>query len=513
MDLNRLLSSIEILEQKNTDLLTEEECTGICYHSGKAKPGNLFVAMTGFLTDGHNYISSAQDNGCIAAVVERFVDDAIPQFRVKDARKALAELSAASHDQPSDAMHMVGITATNGKTTTAYMLHHIYEEAKWKTGMVGTVMVKIGEQSIPSELTTPESLDLQQYLAQMRDVGTQVVVMEASSSALDLSRVHNVNYDIVTFNNFAQEHLAQHGTLENYLAAKSKLITQAKAGAYAVLNMDYPEIAQLAGQTKATVLTYSLQGNGYDFGIRDVDLSTGRAGFTFEIQRDIKLHSGSVLAAGSFPIQLGTAGYSSVMNSVVAIICALIDEIPVSVIQKALLEFRGVERRFEIIFEDEFLILDDHFANTANIDVTLNTLTQMQYNKLHMLYAIRGNRGVTMNRENAENIIQWNDKLKLDHIYATKSMDSVGPKDTVSADEEAVFLEIMKNNNIAVTLSDDLADGIAQVLQQAKKGDVVLLAGCQGMDKAARIALPLLHEQYPQIDEEILYRPLKHRIC
>ena len=158
------------------------------------------------------------------------------------------------------------------------------------------------------------------------------------------------------------------------------------------------------------------------------------------------------------------------------------------------------------------LLFKVHFANEVNIDVTVQTLCKMKYNNLQFLYAIRGNRGVELNFENAMKIVKWKDKLNLKHIYATLSKDVVTWKDEVSEAEKEIFLKVMKENNIEVTLFDTLESAVKHVIDIAKKGDIVTFFGCQGMDKATRIALNYIVEKNPQYNKEEILLPLKNRI-
>lgn len=479
------------------DILHPKDITvsGISYYAQKCKEGDLFVAVRGYKTDGHKYLASAVEAGAAAAVVEEFnFDLAIPQIRVANSRIALAELGAAFYGHPADKMKMIGVTATNGKTTTTYMINAILEKHGLKTGLIGTVVIKIDDRAIPSELTTPESLDLQRYLKQMADSGVSHVSMEVSSAALETSRVHGVDYDIVTFNNLSREHIDSHGSFEQYFAAKSSLITNAGEHGCAVLNLDDSYSASLADKTKATVVTFGVKSKEGHMHCSNLDLSTGRARYTYEILKPFHAN-GIDFAPGRFDIQLAVPGLHSVYNSMTAITVALLCGIPVETIQETMRTFAGVERRFEFIYEDGFMIVDDHFANPGNINVTLETVKFMDYEKLHIVYAIRGSRGPTVNRENAEAIVQWMKRLELDEIIATKSVSHVTSKDYVTDEETQVFLEVMEQANIRVRLYDELPDAIAEGLSHAAPRDLVLLAGCQGMDPGAQIALKQLESE------------------
>jgi len=493
MKLTKLMQAIDVLETRGEK---ETTITGISFHSGRAAEGHLFVCVTGYKTDGHKYLAQAVQNGAAAAIVETFQDGFdIPQIRVANSRIALARLGAAFYGHPSENMTMIGITATNGKTTTSYMTNAMLENHGYKTGLIGTVVIKIDDTSIPAQLTTPESLDLQHYLWQMENRGVSHVTMEVSSAALEAHRVETVDYDIVTFNNLSREHIDSHGSFERYFEAKSSLIRNASEKSVAVLNLDDEYSASLVGETKAQVLTFGVRSREGHFYCKDLDLSTGRGKYKFEIRQAFEARNVE-FEPGEFEVELSVPGLHSVYNSMVAIINALLCGVSPATIQRTLRTFPGVERRFQFIYEGEdFSIIDDHFANPGNINVTLETLKFMDYEKLHLVYAIRGERGPTVNRENAEAIADWMARLELDEIIATKSVSHVTSKDRVTDEEAQVFLETMEKANIRVRLYDELPDAIAEALSRVGQGDLILLGGCQGMDPAAEIALGMVRER------------------
>ncbi len=500
MRLHELLTAIDVIDTLNDkEMLT----TGVSYHSQKVLDGHIFVCVRGYKTDGHKYLASAVSNGATAAIVEEFIQDVnIPQYLVKNSRIALARLGAHFCDYPAKKMKMIGITATNGKTTTSYMANAILENEELKTGLIGTVSIKIDKTTIPSELTTPESLDLQNYLQQMVNHNVTHVTMEVSSAALEANRVEGVNYDIVTFHNISREHIDSHGSFEKYVEAKSSLIKNASENSHAILNMDDYYSASLISQTKAQVITFGVTSNEGHLYCKNLDLTTGRAKFTVEILKPFTVGD-LEYKPSEFDIELKVPGLHSVYNSMVAITIGLLCGASISTIQHTLRTFAGVERRFEFIYEEDIKIIDDHFANPGNINVTLNTLEFMEFEKLHLVYAIRGERGPTVNRENAEAIVNWASKLGLKEILATKSMSHVTAKDTVTEEELNVFLEVMSNANINVSLYDELPDVIAHALSSAVPGDLILLAGCQGMDYGAGIALNQLDQKKVNISSSV----------
>lgn len=508
--LSELLNSIEVKQAFNDK---ELNITGVSYHSGKVSEGQLFVCIRGYKTDGHKYLPQAVANGAAAAVVEEFQEGIdIPQYLVENGRIALARLGDAFYGHPSEKMKMIGITATNGKTTTTFMTNAILENQGFKTGLIGTVSIKIDDTSIPSVLTTPESLDLQYYLKQMVDKEVTHVCMEVSSAALEANRVEKVDYDIVTFNNISREHIDSHGSFEQYFKAKSSLIRNASENSIAVLNLDDSYSASLIKETKAQVITFGLESKQGHIHCKNLDLTTGRARFTVEILKPFKVGE-LEYEPSEFDVELSVPGLHSVYNSLVAITVSLLCGVSISTIQETLSTFAGVERRFEFIYEDDFKIIDDHFANAGNINVTLQTLNYMEYKKLHLVYAIRGERGPTVNRENAETIVEWASKLGLEEIIATKSVSHVTEKDWVTDEEERVFLEVMAEANIKVNLYDELPDAVSHALEQVEPGDLILLAGCQGMDYGAEAALLKLHELKQDLQVEKLFLPLCSRVA
>lgn len=508
MNIQNLLSVLEIIETKNE---TDLEITGLAYHSAKVEANDLFVCVKGYQTDGHLFLKNAVEGGCTAAVVEDFVDIDIPQYKVADSRSALAILADTFYGHPSGKMNVIGITATNGKTTTSFMVNEIFETSGLKTGLIGTVVVKVDDEKEASVLTTPESLDLHRYFKQMVDKNVSHVTMEVSSSAIELNRIGATDFDIVALNNISREHIDSHGTFENYYNLKASLVRNLKSEGYAILNLDDSYSKRLVNETNATVFTYGVESKDGHLGITNLDLTTGRAKFTVEILKSLPIKYD--YTEKSFDIELSIPGYHCVYNSLAAISIALTSGIPIKDIQDGIKSFNGIERRFEFIFEEDFKIIDDHFANAGNINVTLETLDFMDYNKLNLVYAIRGSRGVTVNKENAETIVKWAKKLEFNEIIATCSKSHVIWKDEVTDDELSIFNKIMSEANIKVHLYDELPDAIDFALTRVEKGDVLLLAGCQGMDFGCNIVLNKLEKLRPELDREKLRSPLKYRVC
>jgi UDP-N-acetylmuramoyl-L-alanyl-D-glutamate--2,6-diaminopimelate ligase len=239
--------------------------TGVAYHSREVTPGGLFVALKGALTDGHLYLAASLDAGARVVVTEQELapPPGVTVVRVPQARLALAHISAAFYDHPSRELTLVGITGTNGKTSTTYILESILNAAGCRVGVVGTVNYRVGESTWPAPVTTPESLDLQRLLREMRSRGVTHVFLEVSSHALDLRRVDGALFAAAVFTNLSQDHLDYHRDLDDYFAAKSRLFVDLLADGrsspgLAVLNLDDPRGCELKDAVRDPALTYGL---------------------------------------------------------------------------------------------------------------------------------------------------------------------------------------------------------------------------------------------------------------
>jgi len=205
-----LLDAIDIIDTKAGKV---KPISSIAYHTDRVDPGALFVCIRGYQTDGHLFLNKAVENGAVAAIVESFQEQvSVPQYLVKDSRLALAALADSYYEHPSRQLTLTGVTATNGKTSTTYMINQIFEAHGLQTGLIGTVIVKTGSRIRAAELTTPESLDLQGYFHEMVKEKVSHAVMEVSSSGLELNRVAYVDFNTVVVNNISREHIDLHGS-------------------------------------------------------------------------------------------------------------------------------------------------------------------------------------------------------------------------------------------------------------------------------------------------------------
>ncbi len=230
----------------------DPEIRSIHYRSQDVKPGGLFVAIAGHAADGHDYIDDAIESGAVAVVSQRETKGKALNIRVVDTRQALADMAACFFGNPSERLTVIGITGTNGKTTSAYLVERILQQAGFAAGVIGTINYRYAGQTFDSPITTPESLDLQRILADMLRAGVSHVVMEASSHAIDLYRIRSCRFDVAAFINLSQDHLDFHGDMESYWSSKKKLFTDylaegPKSGhAVAVINCDSKNGSELA---------------------------------------------------------------------------------------------------------------------------------------------------------------------------------------------------------------------------------------------------------------------------
>src|ERR1043166_1535643 len=295
----------------------DRDITGITYDSRRVMPGNLFVAMRGEHTDGHRFVEAAIERGASAVVLERDagLSPRATRIKVKDARRTLALASAQFYSHPSQQLKVVGVTGTNGKTTTAFMVKAILESAGTEAGVLGTVQYQIGQRIIPAARTTPESVDIQDMMSQMLRSGCGGVSMEVSSHALDQHRVAGIDFDVAIFTNLSQDHLDYHQTMELYFEAKVKLfkmLGSVRKSGCAVVNADNEYgrrlVARLGGEN--AVVTYGVSSEAT---IRAVDVRVSADGTDVVVRTP----------RGHLPISLPLIGRYNVSNALAAIGAAL----------------------------------------------------------------------------------------------------------------------------------------------------------------------------------------------
>ena len=290
MLLQYLLDGIECETNKNTNV----EINKIEYNSNNISAGDVFVAIKGFETDGHKYIEEAIKKGAVAIVYDSCEKDYVAGLNIDnsnvtlvmtdDTRVTLAEIAARYYDYPARKLKLIGITGTKGKTTTAYMIRDILCASKKKCGLIGTIAIEYGDTSIEASRTSPESLDLQKILKDMVDAGMEYVVMEVSSHALELNRVHGLKFDIGVFTNLSHDHLDFHKTMENYLAAKAKLFKQC---AFGIINADDLYTTKLLKLIDCKYAKYGID-NASNVSATDIRINNNYVDFKMYINKQLQ---------------------------------------------------------------------------------------------------------------------------------------------------------------------------------------------------------------------------------
>jgi len=321
MNLGRLLEGVDVsklfeLTYGHFLVTGDIEVHRIQYDSRKIERGDCFVALRGAGTDGHKFVEAAVEKGAKVVVLEQdatlpdsyFMHTHVVKVVVPDSRKALALLSANFFGLPSRDLTMVGVTGTNGKTTTTHLVKAILEAAGQRVGLIGTIEYKIGDEVLPASHTTPESLELNGMLAQMLKSGCQSVSMEVSSHALHQSRVFGIDYDVAVFTNLTQDHLDYHGTMEEYFKAKKILFDGLAEDAVAVTNCDDEWGIKIVSTTKARTISYGVSENA---DVRATDIRLSMDGTTFKVRSANKEYSLSSTLVGRFNVYNILSAYST----------------------------------------------------------------------------------------------------------------------------------------------------------------------------------------------------------
>ena len=429
------------------------------YDSREIKKNNLFIAISGFETDGHQYISQAIDNGAVAVIIEKelpvYKKD-ITYIKVENSRKSMAELGRIFFNDPLSDINLVGITGTNGKTTTAYLLYKIFKEHTGKAALFGTIKNIIGEEELDSVRTTPESLDLYRYFAKMRKKGIKYGVMEVSSHALDLYRVQGMDFAAAIFTNISAEHLDYHKNFENYREVKSRLFSQLNNNQYAVINIDDPNAEFISRKSEGNNFNYSLDSKSADLYTTEFKL----------YQKGMEYKTGGRI--NSF-FELNLGGIFNIYNSLAAILTANLLGFEKQIIKKSLTEINSVPGRFEIINAgQDFQIVVDYAHTPDGMKNVLKTAAAMEKNKLIILFGCGGDRDRSKRPAMAKLAEEYAD-------YTFVSNDN--PR---TEDSEVIFTEIKNGfsenfNNYEII--PDRRTAINKAIMLAEKDDLVMILG------------------------------------
>lgn len=441
----------------NGDLKTNVK--EIRYDNRKVTSGDLFVCIKGFKVDGHEFAKSAIDNGATVIIAEKKLDinHGITEVLVEDSRKALAVISSNYYDNPSSKMKIIGVTGTNGKTTTAFMLKSILDKAGHKTGLVGTIANYIGNKVIKTERTTPESFELQKLFKEMVDEEVEYCIMEVSSHSLELNRVYGVEFYIGIFTNLTRDHLDFHLTFDNYYKAKYKLFQNSK---FKVVNMD-DEYGQrvkrdlISEGSEGNIITYSINNSG-DFDARNISVNGILSNFNVIYKEDSK------------DMVLQIPGDYNIYNALGAIASARILDITWENIINALKEtvVAGRCERVALEYPNDYEIIIDYAHTPDGLENILKTARKFTNNKLICIFGCGGDRDKQKRGEMGQIAVELAD-------YSIITSDNPRTEDPLLIINDIVK-ELKKNN---YEVEENRHAAIEKGMKMAKDGDVLILAG------------------------------------
>jgi len=471
LKLNELLKGLDCMVLSGD---TELEVSGVQYDSRKVAPGSLFVCITGFNTDGRLFVEEAIKKGAIAILVEKQIDivPGITIVQTDNSRRALSVLAKNYYGEPSRKLPVIAVTGTNGKTTTTHLIKAILEEAGKKTAILGTLYAKIGEIEMELGRTTPEALEIEEFLSLCLREKADYLVMEVSSHALDLHRVDEINFNTSVYTNLSQDHLDYHHNMENYLDSKLKLFHMTSGeDKIGIVNIDDEYADSFINAAGANCYTYGVEKQA---DVQGSELSFNLKGSCFKLSCKGK----------TFPINMHLVGLFSVYNALAAIAFGLAEGIEPDLIITALEKVTGVAGRFEQVpSEHDFTVIVDYAHTPDGLENILKTSKQIVENRLITVFGCGGDR----------------DRSKrplMGEIAACYSDFCIVTSDNPRSEEpEAIIADIIpgldKVENSRYAIIVDRREAIRHAVNLSKKGDLIIVAG-KG------------HETYQLVKDKIL---------
>ncbi len=439
----------------------DREVSDIIYDSRKVIPECMFICIPGVVADGHEFAADAVKAGAGVLVVEREVevpeDAGITVIRVRDARYAMAFISAAYFDHPAKEMKIIGVTGTKGKTTTTYLMKSILEHAGRKTGLIGTIEIVIGDTHIHADHTTPESYLIQKYFRQMADAGCDTVVMEVSSQGLMLHRTQGFTFDFGIFTNLEPDHIGkgEHKDFDDYLHCKGLLFKQCRIG---IVNHDDAHWEAVVQGHTCELETYGID---TEADMRACDISfireAGKLGMRFDVR-----------GLMNFSVQIATPGKFSVYNALTAIAVCRHFGVREEDIREALLAAKVKGRIEPVSVSDDFTLMIDYAHNAMALKSLLSTLREYEPHRLVCLFGCGGNRARSRRYEMGEVSGRMADLtiITSDNPRTEKPQDIIDDIKTGISKTDGKYVEIC-----------DRKEAIAYAISHAEPGDIIVLAG------------------------------------
>ncbi|OJU83143.1 MAG: UDP-N-acetylmuramoyl-L-alanyl-D-glutamate--2,6-diaminopimelate ligase [Solirubrobacterales bacterium 70-9] len=443
----------------------EVEVTKLAYDSRKAGPGTLFFCVVGEKRDGHEFAPAVVEAGAAALVVERQLEVDVPQVVVPSARAAMAPFAAAFWGDPTAELKVIGVTGTNGKTTTAYLAREILEAAGIQTGLMGTVKQVVGGVEEPVERTTPEGIDLQETFRRMLEGGDKACAMEVSSHAMSLHRADAIHFDAAVFTNLTQDHLDFHGDMEDYFAAK-RLLFEADLGVR-IVNVDDPYGRRLAEEFEC--LTFSAEGADADFRAADVEFDAAGASFTVLMGRKALDISAFRPVNDEVRVRTGMPGHFNVANALGAFAAATALGVEPETAAAGLAAAARVPGRFEPIDEGQgFAVLVDYAHTPDSMENVLRAARRLTPGTLISVFGAGGD------RDKAKRPLMGRAGGVLSDLAIVTSDN---PR---SEDPETIVAEVAggaREGEAELIVEVDRHAAIALALGRARPGDTVVIAG------------------------------------
>ncbi len=475
MKLGELAGTLERPSSLPPDWL-DREVLDIAYDSRKVRPGSLFVAVRGFHSDGHLFILQAVKLGAVAVVTERYSSTAAatntPQIVVEDSRRALALLANAFYDHPSQKLALIGITGTNGKTTTAYLVKAIIEAAGGAAGLIGTIDYRVGDNVYPAPNTTPESLDLQRLLAEMVGLGATHCVMEVSSHALELGRTLGCTFAAAAFTNLTQDHLDFHGTMDAYFRAKLLLFSGLAPDRSAVVNLDDARAGEIIKATKAKIITTGMAARA------DVQpagtVQHGIRGLSFEV----------TTPSGAVPVESPLVGRHNIHNILTAVGIGTALGFSTEAISRGIKNMKAVPGRMEKVDEGQPYGVVVDYAHTEDALIRLlEAVRELASSRIITVLGCGGDRDRTKRPKMGAAAIRGSDVV----IVTSDNPRTEDPLSIIGEIEQGMTEGMRMPSPDAApdpvrgrtpyAVIPDRQTAVAAAIGMAKPGDVVVLAG------------------------------------
>lgn len=449
--------------------------------SRKVKKGDLFFCVSGTFSDGHDYAQAAVKNGAVALVCERRLDGIkVPQIIVKDTRVAMASIAAEYYNHPTDDMRIIGITGTNGKTSTTYMLKAMFEKAGKKVGIIGTICTMIGDEKLHSDRTTPDSIHLQGLLRTMSDAGVDVVVMEVSSHALDQHRVQGIVFDVAAFTNITVDHLDYHKTFDNYLAAKKKLFSMCVSAA---VNLDDGHSKDIIYSTNCPATTFGLDSKADTFA-ENIEYDTKKT--TFTLCKGKEKYELEIPIPGKFTV------YNALCAATVAMLCGVSWED----IIEGLATMNGVAGRIEALptYGRPFDVYLDYAHTPDALENVIKTVREIAKGRIVTLFGCGGD------RDNSK-------RGTMGKIAGELSDFLVVTSDNPRTENPAAIIEMVmqgvRETDCPYVMIENRYEAIEYALSNAKEHDIIILAG-KGHEDYQEINGEKIHFDEKEIVDKIL---------